>query len=84
VSGPAVTVVKGDIDERAHAALRRAGRVACDIETSGLDWSTARIGTVQLHTSAVGTIVVQLNGATPNRLRRLIADAQVRKVSPQR
>jgi len=80
LSGPAVTVVKGDIDKRAHTALRAAGRVACDIETSGLEWSTARIGTVQLHTPDVGTIVVQLNGATPSRLRRLIGDQQVRKV----
>jgi ribonuclease D len=80
VSGPAVTVVKGDVDERVHDALRAAGRVACDIETSGLEWSTARIGTFQLHTPAVGAIVVQLNGATPNRLRRLIGDPQVRKV----
>jgi ribonuclease D len=80
VSGPAVTVVKGDIDQPLHAVLRRAGRVACDIETSGLEWSTARIGTVQLHAPAVGTIVVQLNGATPTHLGRLIGDAQVRKV----
>jgi len=63
-----------------HAALQRAGQIACDIETSGLEWSAARIGTFQLHTPTMQTVVVQLNGATPSRLRSLIGDHQVRKV----
>jgi ribonuclease D len=74
-------LLRGDLTDEAFSALSRADRVAWDIETSGLDWATERIGTCQLHSVETGTIVIQVYGdASPKRLRELLADTQVLKV----
>jgi ribonuclease D len=54
--------------------------VAWDIETSGLDPRTDRIGTAQLYAPGLGTVVVQLGADVPQRLCRLLADPAVCKV----
>jgi ribonuclease D len=77
-SAPAL--LDGDLSSDIADALRAAGRIAWDIETSGLDWRAERIGTCQLHAPQVGTVVVQLNGHTPTRLPQLLANPEVLKV----
>jgi ribonuclease D len=74
------TLRAGDIGDATAAALRASGRVAWDIETSGLDWDSDRIGTCQLYSPETGPIVVQLNGAVPRRLCDLLRDGSVVKV----
>jgi ribonuclease D len=73
-------VLAEDITVSAFDALLASGRVACDIETSGLDFRNDRIGTFQLHADGVGAFVVRVNGDVPIRLARLLADPQVCKV----
>lgn len=71
---------RGDVDPAFVERAREHGRVAWDLETTGLDWSKDVIGTCQL---AVGSdvAVVQVTGAgVPIRLRRLLADEAVLKV----
>jgi ribonuclease D len=75
-----VLVLRGDLTDDLFNAIKRAGRVAWDIETSGLDWRCDRIGTCQLHADGVGTVVVQLADFVPDRLRDLLADAGILKV----
>jgi len=73
-------VLRDDLDEALASGFGSADCVAWDIETSGLDPRTDRIGTVQLHAPEVGTVLVQVGEAAPKRLCRLLADSTVRKV----
>jgi ribonuclease D len=71
------------VDDLPISALEKItadGIVACDIETSGLDWSSDQIGTFQLFGSTAGAYVVRVNGQVPTRLTRLLADAHICKV----
>jgi ribonuclease D len=70
----------GDIGESTARGLRLSGRIAWDIETSGLDWNRDQIGTCQLYSEGTGPIVVQLNGQVPSRLSGLLRDPAVAKV----
>jgi ribonuclease D len=76
----APNVVRGDIDQATLTALTSVPHVACDIETSGLDPRRDRIGTVQIHASVVGDIVVQVSETRPTRLCKLMEDHSTRKV----
>ena len=54
--------------------------VGWDIETSGLDWRSDRIGTCQIFAEELGAVVVSLAGETPVRLAGLLENAHVVKV----
>ncbi|MFK4041892.1 ribonuclease D [Nonomuraea wenchangensis] len=73
-------LVEGDLPADVLPALRHAGVVACDIETSGLDWKRARIATVQLYTPDVGVIVLKVRPIPPRRLISVIEDRSIIKV----
>jgi ribonuclease D len=73
-------VLKSDLSEELAERIAEAGYFACDIETSGLDPKRDRIGTVQIYSSAVGSIVVQVSSAAPLQLCRLIEDEGVVKI----
>lgn len=73
-------VAQGDLPERIFDELTSARLIAWDIETSGLDWRLDRIGTCQLHADTGITVIVQTNGAVPERLRALLGNPDVRKV----
>jgi ribonuclease D len=66
-----VDLLMGDLTAEAFEASLSARVVAWDIETSGLDWRSERIATVQLHVGD-STYVVQLNGTSPTRLKALL------------
>jgi ribonuclease D len=68
------------LNEALASEFGSVGRIAWDIETSGLDPRTDRIGTAQLHAPEVGTVIVQIGAAVPQRLCRLLADPTVCKV----
>jgi hypothetical protein len=53
-----VRVVQGDLPSDLAVALADEAAVACDPETSGLDWHTDVIGTVQLYGPSVGVVIV--------------------------
>lgn len=75
-----ISLLKGDIGKDLLEAYRAAGQVACDIETSGLDWRDARIGTCQLFAPEVGAVIVQVNSEIPQFLCRLLSDETALKV----
>lgn len=69
-----------DLPEALLKVFAASGRIAWDIETSGLDWSRDRIGTCQL---AAGDhlAVVQIDGhRRPENLVRLLEAPNVQKV----
>lgn len=75
-----VTLLADDVDEGFLERAAGSGRIACDIETTGLDWRSAQIGTVQVATVSE-IVVVQLKpGQVPRRLSQLIASTGVEKV----
>ena len=75
-----IEVTRGDVSPSFEALVRNVGRVAWDIETSGLDWRVDEIATCQLHVEGHRTEVVRLQGTNPARLSELIASPQVTKV----
>jgi len=75
-----VVVVRGDVTAEFEGRVRDSEIVAWDIETSGLDWQSDRIATCQLHVPGVGTEIVQINGAMPERLRGILESELVTKV----
>jgi ribonuclease D len=73
-------VREGDVSENTLRALVEGGPIAWDVETSGLDWNSDRIGTCQLYSRSAGPIVVQLEDRVPTRLCGLLRDAGITKV----
>ena len=76
--GPAL--YRGDLPEFAASAFRDAGRIAWDIETTGLDWRTDRLGLCQLYAPAAGVAVIQIAEDVPRNLVDLLSDPTVQKV----
>jgi ribonuclease D len=69
--GQTVDLLKGDLSAEAFEASLHVPVIAWDIETTGLDWRSDRIATVQLHVGD-STYVVQLSGKSPERLKALL------------
>lgn len=75
-----VRIVREDLTEEFADSAMRAERVACDIETTGLDWASDRIATCQIHVAGIGTEVVQLQDGKPERILTLITSSSLQKV----
>jgi ribonuclease D len=73
-------VVRGDLTTEQAEALARCSLVACDTETSGLDWRTDRLSLCQFFAPAVGAILVQATNDIPHRVVGLLEDERVGKV----
>jgi ribonuclease D len=74
-------VASDDLPATLLDAYRRSVLIAWDIETSGLDWRQARIGTCQLFAPGIGAVVISVaDGVRPTRLASLLEDPQVPKV----
>jgi ribonuclease D len=74
-----IRLLEGDLDKRAFGRALETDVLAWDIETTGLDWRTERIGTVQIQVDDV-TYVVRANGRTPSRLKALMEDEAILKI----
>lgn len=75
-----VSVATGDLQSEFLLAAFEARRVAVDIETSGLNWKSDRIGTVQVHLPDRGTTIVRKLDNRPQRLVELMTSVRVQKV----
>jgi ribonuclease D len=75
-----VAILQDDVTQGFYEELASSRRVAWDIETSGLDPRSDRIGTVQLHADATGSVIVQVGPTRPVLLCRLLANDSVEKV----
>lgn len=71
---------EGDISSSLHQELSRAKRIAWDIETSGLDWSTDRIALCQLHVESSPVTIVRITSQVPVRLCGLLENAAIQKI----
>ena len=74
-----VKVLRDDLDEQGFEHALRAGTIAIDIETTGLDWRHERIGTVQMQIEDT-TYVIRVSGSVPYHLRAIVEDASIRKI----
>lgn len=75
-----VRVVSLDLPDHLIEAYRRAGTVAWDTETSGLDPLSDELQLCQLSARGVGTTLVQIHRGRPAGLIALLADRAVRVV----
>jgi ribonuclease D len=74
-------VVQTDLPSHLLQQFTRSPEVAWDIETTGLDFRQDEIGTVQLHSPQVGSVLVKLDSdRTPVNLCALLSDPSVLKV----
>ncbi len=73
-------LVRGDVTRDLMASLGSRGRVAWDVETSGLDWRVEKLATCQLFAEGAAPVVVQLTECRPANLCALLADHTVTKV----
>jgi ribonuclease D len=77
---PSLRVVAGDLPDQLFTSFAVQPQVACDLETSGLDWRTDSIGTVQLYTPQLGAVVIHSLQTQPLRLAALFESPSVQKV----
>jgi ribonuclease D len=74
-----IQMFEGDLDEGAFERALETSVLAWDIETTGLDWRTERIATVQIQVEDM-TYVVRVNGHTPHHLKALMEDQAILKI----
>lgn len=74
-----VIVTETDLDHDFYWHATESRRVAWDIETTGLDWSSDLIATCQIATRSTVNIV-RLTGKVPKRLLALLESADVEKI----
>lgn len=78
---PGTRVVTGDVSEGLMAAAMEAVAVAVDIETSGLDWASDTIASVQLAVPSGPIEIVRIDSVTvPHKLVDLLESVQCLKV----
>lgn len=77
---PDALLAEEDIPAWYLSAVRDVGRVAWDIETTGLDWRADRIGTCQLYVPGKDTVIVKVGPEAPPLLAQLLADGSVIKL----
>ncbi|WP_223830488.1 ribonuclease D [Nocardiopsis quinghaiensis] len=73
-------VCVGDLTEELLALAKSQKSLACDIETTGLDWNADRIGTVQIYAPDIGAIVVRVSEKFPSRLIQVLESNNIAKV----
>jgi ribonuclease D len=72
-------IFDGDLDQETLERALETRTVAWDTETTGLDWRTARIGTVQVQIGELSCVVL-MSTRIPHRLKQLLETTTVRKV----
>jgi ribonuclease D len=75
-----INIIEDDVSDNFAQLARKEKRLACDIETSGLDWSTDKIGTCQVHVPNKSTMIVRIGSKTPNTLLSLLSDSSITKL----
>jgi len=75
-----ITTRSTDLAAQDAARFAAAPLLACDIETSGLNWRTDRIATVQIYAPGFPVAIIRANGKPPHRLLELLAEPRIPKV----
>src|ERR1700733_6278822 len=79
VAPAAMQLLDGDLDERLFERALRAPVIACDTETTALDWREGRLATFQVQLDDLA-VIVRLNGAVPRRLKAIVEDPSILKI----
>lgn len=74
------TILSGDLSPELYEHILNAAQIGCDIETSGLDPRVDRIGTFQLYTPHVGTVIVKVKDGIPTLLSRVLECSSLQKI----
>jgi ribonuclease D len=74
------TVATDDLPADLYLAYKHSARVAWDVETTGLDYQSARLATCQLWSPSVGVTIIQLHSKHAPRLESILADPEIEKV----
>jgi len=78
---PSLPSFEADVPRSFVSAARRHGAVAWDIETSGLDWRSERIGLCQVLVREEGLSLVKIKkNKRPPNLAAILEDSSVQKV----
>lgn len=76
-----IPLLEGDLPKAFVDAGREHKCVAWDIETSGLDWRSEKIGLCQVWVKDQGVGIVKItNNKTPRNLKTLLEDVSIQKV----
>jgi ribonuclease D len=75
-----IQVLIGDLSNLQANLLVAAGTVACDIETTGLDWKQNRIASCQLYFPGGPVFIVRTKTGVPSEVCRVLSNQKVRKV----
>lgn len=77
-----VNIFQGDIPPNLAELICNLDEIACDIETSGLDWRKESIGTFQIYAPVLGVSVVKIasDANTPHGLKEVLECPKVTKV----
>lgn len=75
-----INVYESDVPKEYAKHIRRTKALACDIETTGLDWKNDEIGTCQLCNLDRDIAIIKLKETPPKRLISLISDFSIKKV----
>lgn len=66
------SVFDKDLPAEMADALIASGRIACDTETTGLDWRNDRLAICQLYAPTVGLAVIRMVDGEATQLRRVL------------
>lgn len=70
-----------DVDEETARVARAVGVLACDLETSGLDWKSEKIGLCQVYVPGHTPLLIQRHRKKqPTIFLRLLSDPRIAKV----
>lgn len=73
--------LRGDINSDFFLAARKAGSVALDLETTGLEWASDRVATVQLALASGEMALVQIeDNRVPENFLTLLEVPSIRKI----
>ncbi|MDB5937300.1 MAG: putative 3-5 exonuclease [Massilia sp.] len=75
-----VYVVEHDLPTSVLNQFLTSSVIACDIETTGLDWTTDKIATCQVFSPSAGAYIVRISDEIPRNLASLLDNASVLKV----
>ena len=75
-----VYVVEGDLPSSVLTQFLQSPVIACDIETTGLNWMTDKIATCQVFSPSAGAFIIRILDEIPHNLALLLDNAAVLKV----
>jgi ribonuclease D len=75
-----VRATVSDLSRNDYERFVKAGTVACDIETTGLDWRESRIALCQFAANGISPVLVRVSDQRPVNICRLIENNDTEKV----